>query len=274
MFEEYDTMQIHKENVRWEKANNVIESEWVKRYGNQRLFELSSEDMQETLSYLNCNGLSDSDWFVVFHPRWSSDDLGRNSGDELRFEPAIKEIVNRGGWVIRLGVGYPPSKIRMERFIDYAGSGWRSENLDIGLIAKAKFLLGAASGPSDIAALFGTRVLRTNASQIGANVFRQGSLDIPTILVPFNEDIKESTIGFRKQLALGYLDVNHKPGGFEYRSNTPDEIQSAVCEMLENETEKSADQTEVERMIESRGYYPTTTVSAYFIRKHEQYFKM
>jgi putative glycosyltransferase (TIGR04372 family) len=112
-------------------------------------------------------GMKEGDWFVCLHVRdggyYRESETGCNSLSLHRsapietYLPAIDHIIDRGGWVIRLG-DRSAQKLDYKRqgFIDYAWSDERSDWMDIFLMGSCRFLIGTNSGPMCVAAAFGT----------------------------------------------------------------------------------------------------------------------
>src|SRR3569833_1040204 len=68
---------------------------------------------------------------------------------------AIRFITAQGGWVIKLGGPNSPRLPQLERTIDYALSGLRTDLLDLHLIRHARAFIGKTSGLTYVAISFG-----------------------------------------------------------------------------------------------------------------------
>src|SRR4029079_13269601 len=82
--------------------------------------------------------------------------------DLAAYLPAFERVTALGGWVVRLGgpaaFALPP----LPRVLDYAHSPIRSPELDVVLLASARFLIGALSGPVQAASCLGAPTIHTN----------------------------------------------------------------------------------------------------------------
>lgn len=110
-------------------------------------------------------GITKKDWFVLIFARdseylkvhspnadWSYHD--HRDLDINKFHKAIKFIIDKGGYVIRMGeiVG-TELKYKHKRCIHYAGSDLRSDFMDVYLSSKCSFFIGSAAGIMVIASV-------------------------------------------------------------------------------------------------------------------------
>lgn len=75
---------------------------------------------------------------------------------EIRnYEKVVNELIDRGYWVFRMGklVSHPLC-VEHPRFIDYANCDWKSEFLDIWLLARSTFCVSTSTGLDSVADLF------------------------------------------------------------------------------------------------------------------------
>src|SRR5262249_62188077 len=84
------------------------------------------------------------------------------NADTASYEPAIGEIIRRGGFVIRMGDPGTPPLPPLANVIDYGGSTMRADWMDIFLLARSRFVLGSASGPIFVPPLYGVPCVLTN----------------------------------------------------------------------------------------------------------------
>jgi putative glycosyltransferase (TIGR04372 family) len=85
------------------------------------------------------------------------------NGNIEDYYKAIKFIVNKGGYVFRMGDDSLSKLPYIKGVIDYANSKHKSQALDIFLGAKSKFCIATSSGYYIIPYLFGIPVLMTNS---------------------------------------------------------------------------------------------------------------
>jgi putative glycosyltransferase (TIGR04372 family) len=131
------------------------------------------------------------DWYVCIYARdsayldsdfperdWSYSDF-RNVCIET-YKEAIQFIVEKGGWVIRMGsVVKNPLSIRHKRIIDYANSKYSSPFLDIFLTAHCKFYLSSDGGGSDPAMIFDRPIIWVSNAEIEFSPIGKNALAIP-----------------------------------------------------------------------------------------------
>ena len=110
-------------------------------------------------------GLPRDAWFVCLHVREGgySGDWGNIRNSEItHYLGAIKEITQRGGWVVRMGDPSMTKLQPLERVIDYVHSPDRSAIMDVYLLKECSFYVGTTSGITDTAFLLGKPVVLTN----------------------------------------------------------------------------------------------------------------
>lgn len=110
-------------------------------------------------------GLPRDVWFVCLHVReggYSGDWENFRNADIGNYLGAIKEITQRGGWVVRMGDPTMTKLPVLERVIDYAHSDNRSAIMDVYLLKECSFYVGTSSGITDTAFLLGKSVVLTN----------------------------------------------------------------------------------------------------------------
>ena len=167
----------------WE-ASHIIQKEW-ERQKLAPIFSDSEGGQRNALDYLKKFGFRDGDWYACLHVRTAEkydDEWSLRNANINHYYPAIKRIVESGGWVIRMGgpelAGIPP----IDRFIDFAKDANRSECLDISLIAGCRFFFGTASGLAHVATMFGKPSLLTNWMPWGIMPWGSRDLIIPKLL--------------------------------------------------------------------------------------------
>ena len=70
----------------------------------------------------------------------------------------------------------------MNRVIDYAISEFKSDWMDIFLLADAKFILGCSSGPTTVAYAFGTPIVMTNNLPTAGTYLSKRDLFMPRLM--------------------------------------------------------------------------------------------
>ncbi len=114
----------------------------------------SNEEVQNAVAAIQSSwGMKPGDWYVCLHLRDGSH-YGELSGtgqshrnaSAAAYLPAIKYVIDRGGWVVKLGGPNSPKLPDMPRLVDYARGRDRSEIMDLHLIRHARFVIGTTSG--------------------------------------------------------------------------------------------------------------------------------
>jgi putative glycosyltransferase (TIGR04372 family) len=148
---------------------------------------------------------------------------------------AVQAIIDRGGYVVRIGnQGMTPIP-HTEGFIDYANSNVKSDWLDIYLIGGARFLLGSVSGPNEIARLFGVPVANANSVPMSQGLLGANDIRIPKLLatvsppkvLTFNE-ILNSVVLRDLHTRPQFIDAN-----VTWQDNSADDIRELAVEMME-----------------------------------------
>ncbi|MBF0238667.1 MAG: TIGR04372 family glycosyltransferase [SAR324 cluster bacterium] len=160
------------------------------------------------------------------------------NADIDQFIPAIEYIINRGGFVIRMGhhVG-KPLKFRHPQVIDYALSA-RNDFADIYLMAHCRFVLGTTSGICDIAMIFDVPRIGTNFVPIGHMPHGKHCLYLPKLLfqkemnqpVPFKWILSETR---KREHPWNFDGETITKAGYEYVENKPEDILAITQEMMD-----------------------------------------
>jgi putative glycosyltransferase (TIGR04372 family) len=267
----YDRSQeIYRINARWGRRGPVL--------------ALSEEDTAWGEEMLRALGVPAGAWFVCVHarePGFSPHDEPvqryRNSDPEALI-PAMREIVRRGGWCVRMGDSTTKRLPPIRGVVDYAHHPLRSERLDVVLCAKARFFLGNSSGPAFVSAAFGRPSLRVNVVPMSALGILPIDLSIPKLywntrqrrLCRFDEILGTPAASYR------FAD-QYARDGIELRENSSDEILGATIEMfdrLEGRHVPAADEEHLHRRFMSLlgpddyGYGAASRVAASFLQQY------
>jgi putative glycosyltransferase (TIGR04372 family) len=229
----------------------------------------TDEEKREGDDILKKMGIGQDDWFVCIFSRDSaylSSVFTRGNFSYLDFRDAnidsyaeaVKYIIDKGGWVIRLGkVVAKKMDFEHPRFIDYPFSEFRSDFMDIYLQYKCKYVISDTSGICTIALIFDIPFVGVNMIPIDVSLFGKNSIYIPKKLKRKEND-KWLSLNDYFEL-LGKKDLKgkdkacyvhsdfYKNEGFEIVDNSPEEILDVAKEMLdkldgrytETETEKN-----------------------------------
>jgi len=211
--------------------------------------EFTNEEEEIGKKYLKKMGINQSkNWFVCIFARdteylkniypgaqWDYHNF-RNS-DIDKFIPAIKYIIDKGGYVVRVGHHVnKPVNFAHSKFIDYS-LNFRNDFMDIYLMAKCRFVLGTTSGICDVAMIFDRPRVGVNWVPIGSAPWGKQCLYIPKKLrgknskkyIFFTQFIHKTKNKANPLLWYGNLFYE---AGYEYENNTPEEILDATKEMV------------------------------------------
>ncbi|CBN58033.1 MULTISPECIES: TIGR04372 family glycosyltransferase [Kamptonema] len=211
------------------------------------LHTLSELDEELGWSCLQEIGVPKNAWFVALHVRdtgyvngqwqWVTC-AGRNAHIET-YLLAIQSIVERGGWVIRMGDRQMKPLPPMPQVIDYAHSNAKSDWMDVFLWAKSRFFIGTTSGPSVVPPTFGVPCVLTNWASIKFRQQFSQDLFIPKL---YWSESEQRYLTFTEMLSPAYIvteNVEYFTSiGVKVVDNTPEEINDLVLEMLERLEEK------------------------------------
>ncbi len=195
-------------------------------------------------------GIGPDDWYVCLHAR---DDAYLKSWrpelasewDRLSFKntmienyfPAIDHIVAKGGFAIRYGaaVQSPLPDKWDSRAIDYA-TRFRTDFMDIYLLAHARFFICTSSGPLSVATIFSTPLLVTSHFPYTHTSNLSHDMVLPRLIVssktsdviPFYEALKNRLYINSK----GGTSSEELGGIYEMRESTPDDILAGCKDMM------------------------------------------
>ncbi len=229
-------------------------------------------------------GVPENSWYVCIHNRESGysgnthdyDQEFRN-GKISSYELAIEEVINRGGWCIRMGDPTMEPVLKRDGLIDYAHSPLRSEVMDIYLCATAKAFLGSSSGLALLATYFNVPVACANMIPL-ANSLMQGksNITIPKLVILGGEQVP-----FRKvlNLPMGSFRTTTEfiDSGYQYQDNTQEEILDLLKELLgdidiKNNENYNKIQNKFRSLIEPHHwcYHGTGRLGFKFLQKYEE----
>jgi putative glycosyltransferase (TIGR04372 family) len=228
--------------------------------GRGPLLTLQPQHRAKGREVLTRLGVPPEAWFVALHVRESRGNVGRHDPSSTShrdahldtYELAVREIARRGGWVVRMGDTSMKRMKPMPNAIDYVFTPYRSDWMDIYLVADSKFMLASASGPNCIPSNFGVPMLLTNASP--ANVFGLSGKDIylPK-LMRRRPDGQALTLS--EALAPPFNSLfntfTFDHFGVDVADNTPEQLRDAAAEMLDRLDGKVSESDE-ERELQSR----------------------
>ena len=260
----------------------LVNEEWGDR---PPLFRIPDEMAQRGEAALAALGVPTDAWFVCVHARDGIDSSGdealhafRNSNVAL-CEPAIDEIIARGGWCIRMGEkGAPPLRER-PRVINYPDTPFKFDWMDLFLCARARCFLGNTSGICIVSMIAGVPSALTNMIPFGACLgLGPHDISIPKGLSRADgEPLTWSEI-FSSEISEYRFLPQFERIGLIPIENTPDQIRALVLEMLgtlDGDFVRSQEVDELQlrfrMMLTPRHYvrHATSRLGAAFLREHE-----
>lgn len=265
----------------------TIAADTYRRWYNENrgpLLTISSDLENRALSGLCGVGFPRDAWFIALHVRESTSiryhSLLHDSlnADIIDYMPAVNEIVRRGGWVVRLGDPTMKKLPPMQNVLDYCHSDIRSDWMDIYLLAKCRFLLGTSSGPAYIPPIFGTPCVLTNWWPPAQKPWHPQDIFVPK-RIRINQQHR-LTLAQSLDEPFGYC--NSKPylkqKNAIIEGNTPDDIFSAVTEMLDRldgatyySEQDIRRRNNADRIYESFGIRGMAQISRDFLRNNRDF---
>lgn len=207
--------------------------------GRPPLLSLKESDCKRGWSCLHEIGVPQGAWFICVHAREEGYAPGESQGYRntriADYVLAMQAIVERGGWVVRMGDPTMERLPKMERVIDYAHLNIRSDWMDVFLGASCKFFLGGSSGVIEIASIFGVPKATVNCAPMATALpVGQNDVGIPKLLWSIDT---ERHLSFREVLStpVGGFRFDHlyKEANVCVIDNSPEDILAVVEEMLD-----------------------------------------
>ena len=266
--------------IPFSRAAGEIRASW-QRDERPPLLTIDPQHAERGAAKLLELGMPANVWFVALHVRESgkADDVYRDVKIET-YGQAIQEIVDRGGWVVRLGDEAMTKLPHQKNVIDYAHSPHRSDWMDIYLIAKSRFVISTGSGPGGVPYAFGVPNLLTNYMPIATIASTPADMVLPKMVASVRDG---RVLSFAELLSAPVADCYFQHEfdalAIDPVDNTPEELREAVIEMinrLENHPQDSRQDTELlKRFWEISAASKTATgtrlysrVPLHFLRAH------
>jgi putative glycosyltransferase (TIGR04372 family) len=209
--------------------------------GRQPLLRLAPDVVAQGWDALASVGVPRDAWFVGLHvrsPGYHSHhrDLHYVLNSEIAdYLPAISEIADRGGWVIRMGDPSMPALAELPNVFDYCHSEIRCDWLDVFFAASCRFFIGTPSGVCYAPQAYGVPCVLTNWWPPTQRPWHPGDIFVP------KRHHRITTGGFLSleeslREPFGYcnsLDHLRRAYGIAVKDCDPDDIRAAVIEMME-----------------------------------------
>ncbi|MGH6804388.1 MAG: TIGR04372 family glycosyltransferase, partial [Methyloceanibacter sp.] len=206
------------------------------------LLTLSEQHVEKGRAMLESMGMTRNAWFACLHNREGgfhresiASIQGHRNATITDYLPAVRLIVDHGGWVVRMGDPTMTPLPLMEHVIDYAHSPTRRDWMDIFLCGAARFFIGTTSGLINAVISFRTPCVLVNCVSNFSQLWNekvlfalklfwsereQRYLKLPEIT---NDPIRSRIFNIRTLNDLGVVPINNSPG----------EILSTVAELME-----------------------------------------
>ena len=206
------------------------------------------------------------------------------------YEEAALALAEKGYWVFRMGKAVQTTfKAEDPRILDYSNTTYRSDFLDIWLMARCHFCLTTGTGLDDICIAFRRPIVEVNNLPIGFNRCNQAF----TVYLPKKLKWKSNGkfMGLKDQIRTGAI---HFFDTQQYNdlevivvNNTSEEIVNAVLEMegrVNSTWQETAEDVELQKVFweqfktwpdfnERHGWvHPESRINASFLRENRRWF--
>jgi putative glycosyltransferase (TIGR04372 family) len=261
----------------------AIQEEW-ERQGRGPLLSLSAEDQAFGRAKLREMGVPGGAWFVAlhvrspgFHGESTQGYQDHRNADVATYLPLIREVVRRGGWVVRLGDRTMPRLPRAPGVVDYATGPHKGDRLDVFLCAACRFFVGVASGLAHVPTTFGVPCLLTNWLSNALPVNSRHDLFLPK-LVWWEEAGRHLTFDeyFTPEVRARFIMASAiREAGLLPVDNTASELRDAVIEMFDRLDGKTPDPADEDRqrrfaaVARRHGLIAFSRVSGVFLKRHD-----
>jgi putative glycosyltransferase (TIGR04372 family) len=285
---EYKIRSAQGELLEQGSALDEIERQFQKINAGKPWFTIDDDLHDRGEQVLEQLGIPPDSWWVVLHVRegaYHGVNGGPRVSDPLSYLDAAQAIIDRGGYVIRIGDSGTTPLPAVDGLVDYAHSSVKSDWMDIFVIGAARFLLGSISGPNDIARLFGVPAANANGVPMSQGLLDKNTMVIPKLLMSGSPP---SALSFNKVLGSELFRDLHTRTAFDEagiteQDNTPEEIRELAEEMMDRlDGSASYDATDNElhhqfkELVLSRTtpqtYGTHTKIGRHFLRTHADLF--
>jgi putative glycosyltransferase (TIGR04372 family) len=214
-------------------AATLVQRQWLEE-GRAPLLRLTDRDCERGYACLKALGLPPDAWFVALHVREEGEGGPNTRNARIEsYRKAMATIVERGGWVIRMGGASMKPLVPMHHVVDYVHTEYKSEWMDVFLWAKCKFFISTTSGPANIPVTFGVPSIATNLMPLQARPW-YADLFIPKLVW---SEIEGRYLTFAETLhspaGYAFFEQDIAAQGCRLRDNSEDEINALVEEMFD-----------------------------------------
>jgi putative glycosyltransferase (TIGR04372 family) len=261
-----------------------VQGRWAAA-GKKPLLTLTPDHIRRGRDWLRSVGIPENAWFVTVHirePGFRRGEQGQTFRDATlsNYLPAFRHIVDRGGWVVRMGNPSMTPLPPMRNVLDYAHFAHHADRqdwIDVFLAGHCRFHIGCQGGLSYVPGTFGVPSVMTNwvswavPAHLPSDIFIPKQLWSETEARPTRlEEI------FKSDLAVNQYDfLLSRFGSIRLVENTDDEILEAVQEMLDrldgawsDSRPDDAAQRQVQAIAARHGYEIHPRVGCRYLRRH------
>jgi len=234
------------QDILWRPDASVIEFDWemLKKIDWHNQFSAHLELSLSRRHFEYCEfererlKLPHDAWFACLHVReggYSGDWDNFRNADITTYISSIKEITERGGWVVRMGDPTMKKLPELDRVIDYPFTCSRSSIMDVYLLLECDLFIGTSSGILDTAFLLGKPVVLSNmTSWLNVLPLKKGDLSIFKHIYSIPEKRFLSIKEWLLRASMIKEETWSSPD-WELVDNTEEEILSVVREKLNAE---------------------------------------
>lgn len=196
-------------------------------------------------------GVGKDNWFIGFHARdsayldkWRPEEadfwrkVDFKNTDIRTYMEAVTHISDLGGYALRMGavVERPLESPLPSRVIEYAAK-YRSDFMDIYLVAKCRFFLGSSTGLGSVPTVFNRPVIIANHFPYNHTHYRSNDLIIPR---PILDKETHAHVPFHQAQADGFFAWQEGVSSngtnnelYDWGYNDPIDILNGVLDMLD-----------------------------------------
>ena len=276
-----DSLQGYCSVLRGASRVYDAQSRWADR---APIICLSEDEIARGEAELRVLGIPEGAWFVCVHSReggyvpadeWANSFRNTNITD---YTEAMRAIVARGGWCVRVGDPTMRPLDPMPGVVDYARSSSKSDWMDLFLCARCRFFLGNTSGLFGLAGIFGKPSALANMTPLGC-VYAQfpGDISIPKLLIDTQGRMLPLPDAFADEASELRLTPEFVERGLRQVDNTPQEIAELAIEMMdrldghvEDEPDDADLQARFRALIQPHHYcwHASARIGRAFLRRH------
>jgi putative glycosyltransferase (TIGR04372 family) len=280
--EEFWTVRVNGRTEMYCRAGTLIDRAWTAAKRGP-LLELSTEQKEYAWKVLERLGIPRESWFACLHVRepgfhiaWHSKKPGIRDARIETYELAAEQVINRGGYVVRVGDSSMAPLPPRAKTIDYAHSEEKNETMDVLLCAMCRLFIGTNSGLSLVPPVFGVPCALTNWAPIAIPQWYSADLYIPKLI--FSRESKRFLSFdemFRGHAGWKQFSTFFDEARLEVVDNTAEDIAEFVAEVLDTQDGRekwnSADharRTRLETLAVDAGSYIGARMGRRFMDKY------